>query len=77
MIAKMDLKSNFSILWDPELMKNADKHVQIYNTDVPYILRLHGTKFSGLRSRSRVAFTRQRNFDRDPDRDRKPEFLPA
>ena len=31
MIAKRD----FSILWDPELMKNADKHVQIDNIDVP------------------------------------------
>ena len=35
MIAKRDLERNFSILWDPELMKNADKHVQIDNIDVP------------------------------------------
>ena len=34
MIAKTDLKNNFSILWNPELKKNVDKHVQIDNTDV-------------------------------------------
>ena len=32
-----DLKRNFSLLPDPELMKNADKHVQIDNTDVPWV----------------------------------------
>ena len=30
---KSNLKNSFSILSDPELMKNADKHVD--NTDVP------------------------------------------
>ena len=34
MIAKTDLKNNFSILWNPELKKNVDKYVQIDNTDV-------------------------------------------
>ena len=34
MIVKTDLKNNFSILWNPELKKNVDKHVQIDNIDV-------------------------------------------
>ena len=28
-------QGDFSILWDTELMGNADKHVQIDNTDIP------------------------------------------
>ena len=72
--------SSFRIICDFRLSKEF-YIVRGIKTGDPRILRLHGTKFSGLRSRSRVAFTRQRHFDRDPDldhdRDRKPEFLPA